>query len=455
MLGRQVRGGASQQHEPRGEGAGPRAWGCRGAGGRRGRGGAPQDPKLAPRTAAQSRTAYLDALKVFLTVSVVTFHVTCCFACDSCIKFNMYFCKSIDGPFTREGCLRHAFIDLVGRPFIQLNNAYFMYLFFFISGFFTPGSLDKKGLREFLRDRVKRLGLPAVAWYVALGPLLAFLSARVVMGVPLQYGQHGMWLIPGPPWFVVVLFFFCGVYGFVQTADGGTPCKIAFPRVSTFLSVGVLLGLVNISLGDAPFFVFMGGAKQFVNSAVFFWGGIAARRNGWAQHLEQLPVRALRFLRALTLLLGFLIWLLVAVAFRNDVSDTQVGVVQGVFSVAVSLTLLDSFRRVFTGASSIVRFMSDAAYTVYLIHPWVLALAVWAYAHALHAYGFAIGRTCSLIHPGMQEAGQAEVPLAYLVEADGEGLLWLGWAFALSVTMLVVWPLAYGIAKLPGLRQIL
>eukprot|EP00449_Zooxanthella_nutricula_P024100 CAMPEP_0198542574 /NCGR_PEP_ID=MMETSP1462-20131121/58021_1 /TAXON_ID=1333877 /ORGANISM="Brandtodinium nutriculum, Strain RCC3387" /LENGTH=69 /DNA_ID=CAMNT_0044272803 /DNA_START=1 /DNA_END=207 /DNA_ORIENTATION=+ len=69
--------------------------------------------------------------------------------------------------------------------------------------------------------------------------------------------------------------------------------------------------------------------------------------------------------------------------------------------------------------------MSDAAYTVYLIHPWMITLAVWAYAQALHASGVNIGRTCALIHPGMAEAGQSGVPLVYLVEAEGEGLLWL------------------------------
>uniref|UniRef100_A0A7S2NLP5 Acyltransferase 3 domain-containing protein n=1 Tax=Zooxanthella nutricula TaxID=1333877 RepID=A0A7S2NLP5_9DINO len=253
----------------------------------------------------------------------------------------------------------------------------------------------------------------------------------------------------------MVLLAYSGIYGCVHVADGGIPFKIALPRVGTFLCVGAVLGLVNVSLGGTPFLVFMDGVAQFVNSTVFFWGGIAAKRNGWLQQLEDLPVPAVRFLRFLTLLLVFLIWLLVAISFRNGVSDAQLGVVQGVFSVAISLTFLDLFRRVFTSASKILRFMSDASYAVYLIHPWVITLAVWGYAHALHACGVNIGRTCAYIHPGMKEAGQDKVGGAYLVEADGEGLLWLGWAFVWSVSMLVVWPLAYGIAKLPGLRQIL
>ncbi|MGA9080047.1 MAG: acyltransferase, partial [Halobacteriota archaeon] len=40
--------------------------------------------------------------------------------------------------------------------FIALNQAYFMGLLFLISGYFSPGSLDRKGPRRFIRDRLIR-----------------------------------------------------------------------------------------------------------------------------------------------------------------------------------------------------------------------------------------------------------------------------------------------------------
>src|SRR3974377_1799004 len=40
------------------------------------------------------------------------------------------------------------------------NRSFFMSLFFMIAGYFTPASFDRKGPREFLRDRFWRFGIP-------------------------------------------------------------------------------------------------------------------------------------------------------------------------------------------------------------------------------------------------------------------------------------------------------
>jgi peptidoglycan/LPS O-acetylase OafA/YrhL len=39
-------------------------------------------------------------------------------------------------------------------------QAFFMGLLFLVSGFLTPGAFDRKGARQFLSDRVMRLGVP-------------------------------------------------------------------------------------------------------------------------------------------------------------------------------------------------------------------------------------------------------------------------------------------------------
>src|SRR5208337_4115669 len=38
--------------------------------------------------------------------------------------------------------------------FILINQSYFMGLLFLISGYFSPGSLERKGPRRFVRDRL-------------------------------------------------------------------------------------------------------------------------------------------------------------------------------------------------------------------------------------------------------------------------------------------------------------
>ncbi|MCP4260915.1 MAG: acyltransferase family protein [Planctomycetes bacterium] len=41
-----------------------------------------------------------------------------------------------------------------------VTQAFFMGFLFMISGYFTPGSYDRKGPRRFFKDRLLRLGIP-------------------------------------------------------------------------------------------------------------------------------------------------------------------------------------------------------------------------------------------------------------------------------------------------------
>ena len=55
--------------------------------------------------------------------------------------------------------------------FLWVNAAFFMGLFFFLAGCFTPGAFDRKGGPKFLADRGLRLGLPLLLGTLAIVPL--------------------------------------------------------------------------------------------------------------------------------------------------------------------------------------------------------------------------------------------------------------------------------------------
>jgi hypothetical protein len=46
-----------------------------------------------------------------------------------------------------------------------------------LAGYFTPGSLERKGYARFLGDRFLRLGLPLLAFGLILGPLTVAMVA--------------------------------------------------------------------------------------------------------------------------------------------------------------------------------------------------------------------------------------------------------------------------------------
>ncbi len=75
--------------------------------------------------------------------------------------------------------------------FVKVNLAFFMPVFFFISGYFTPASLRKKGLHGFLRDRFYRLGIPCLVTLFVLNPFLTVYVSGFRLNVNQPFPSNG------------------------------------------------------------------------------------------------------------------------------------------------------------------------------------------------------------------------------------------------------------------------
>jgi len=58
--------------------------------------------------------------------------------------------------------------------FFTVNRSFFMSLFFMISGYFLPASYDRKGAKDFLTDRLRRLGEPLLFFFFAVIPVMMY-----------------------------------------------------------------------------------------------------------------------------------------------------------------------------------------------------------------------------------------------------------------------------------------
>ncbi len=56
--------------------------------------------------------------------------------------------------------------------FFVVNRSFFMSLFFMVSGYFMPASLDRKGPWRFVKDRAWRLGIPLLAFFLGIIPFM-------------------------------------------------------------------------------------------------------------------------------------------------------------------------------------------------------------------------------------------------------------------------------------------
>jgi hypothetical protein len=97
--------------------------------------------------------------------------------------------------------------------FCAHQDTYLIALLFFLSGLFVWPSLARKGARNFLRDRLVRIGLPFALTVGLLMPVAHYPIYRATAVDPgvTAYWQH--WLaLPfwpsGPPWFLWVLLLF-------------------------------------------------------------------------------------------------------------------------------------------------------------------------------------------------------------------------------------------------------
>jgi fucose 4-O-acetylase-like acetyltransferase len=109
--------------------------------------------------------------------------------------------------------------------FTATNQAYFMGFLFLLAGYFTPGSLERKGYARFLSDRFLRLGVPLLVFGLILGPLtVAMVTAAEGKG----FWSTLVWLwnhrlfINGPLWFNQALMMFSLAYCACRAWFGAT-----------------------------------------------------------------------------------------------------------------------------------------------------------------------------------------------------------------------------------------
>ncbi|HVT72592.1 MAG TPA: acyltransferase family protein [Lacunisphaera sp.] len=131
-------------------------------------------PAGAPSAAAPvGRLDYLDATRAFALLLGVVFHAS--------LSFSPYF-------------MGWAVQDVATSPlvpdFILVSHSFRMELFFLLAGFFSEGLLRRQGPGGFLRSRAVRLGVPLVAGWFLLRPLLV---SGWIMGAASMRGDYHFW----------------------------------------------------------------------------------------------------------------------------------------------------------------------------------------------------------------------------------------------------------------------
>jgi hypothetical protein len=232
----------------------------------------------------RERDFYIDCLRSAMIALVILHHTAITYGASGLW-------------FYREQSFSGTPSSLILELFGATNQAYYMGFLFLLAGYFTPGSLERKGYARFLSDRFLRLGLPLLAFGLILGPLtVAVVSAAEGQGFWSTFVR--LWnhrqFVNGPLWFVQALLIFSLAYcawraWFGARLSGAQRAPRPIPSYGWWLLSAFGVGAAALAIRQVvPVGVtVMGMQLGYFASYIFLFSlGIAAWRYDWFRQLE-------------------------------------------------------------------------------------------------------------------------------------------------------------------------
>jgi surface polysaccharide O-acyltransferase-like enzyme len=319
---------------------------------------------------------FLDNLRIYLTIIVIFHHVALAYGGAG------------------NWAVKDPAVDDISPIFLiffnALNQTYFMSAFFLLAGYFTPRSLERKGTKQFLLDRLIRLGIPIVIYTTIILNITKYMLDAYYRGVPYHIRIE---YEPGHLWFLQALLFFAIIYVIFRALTGRIAPKKSIqlyrdtfpPDAILFLCIGILTVLTFIEhlafpVGKAIFLNFQAGF--FVHYTFCFYIGVLAYRGDWFRHLSKAQARRWGIMSLVVIPLFFVIFILGgALEGEENIAKFTSGLHWQSFAFSLWLTfllvgiivfLLYFFRERLNQTSPITKSIAANVYTVYIIHQTIL-----------------------------------------------------------------------------------
>lgn len=338
---------------------------------------------LAPSRAQRAeRLLYLDNIRLFLIAGVILAH-----AATHYIGQGAW--------ISHEVTVAKVLIVVIGAVGL-IGGLFWVGLFFLVAGLLAPGALARHGPRDFVRDRLIRLGIPLLIFMGLLMPLLDY--GAYVVSRPGNQAHDSLWTFlrnhlrdpdSAAIWFVAVLLLFSVLYaGWWHVRPAHVPDTGPL-RLRNLVALTAAISIPSFFLH----LVFPLYSRQFMDLhfsqwpqyLVLFWFGTVSAQNRW---LHALPDRMWRQcgLFSVAAILTIPSVAIAAGALDGHTSALTGGwhweamattVVEGALAVFGSLWVLEFFRRYFDRQRRLVRQLARSAYAAYLFHvPLLVALAL-------------------------------------------------------------------------------
>ncbi|GHO45844.1 acyltransferase family protein [Ktedonospora formicarum] len=322
------------------------------------------------------RVFFVDNLRVSLTALVIVHHLA--------ITYGAL------GAWYYQGPNKDMLATVVLSILIAIDQAFFMGFFFLISGYFTPGSYDRKGGRTFLWERCLCLGVPLLIYDLVLDPLVLYMAGGIHQSYWSFYSAFllkGQMIGDGPSWFILALIYFAVLYALGRwlTRQRGSRTMteshtLTFRSILLFvLALTVVTFVVRFWCPLNSYTIFGFQLAEFAQYiSLFVIGLMAYRRNLFLRLPDVLGRVWLRI--AIGAMLAFPIMIIALGAIGH--ADLFEGgwhwqaliyaLWESVACVGLCIGLLTLFRKHLNTQGMVGKVLAESAYTVYLIHPLII-----------------------------------------------------------------------------------
>lgn len=222
------------------------------------------------------RLHYLDRIRVILTILVI--------AHSSALTYG-----AAGGWFLKLAPAQGASAIILDL-FAAVVQAFAMGFFFLIAGFLAPVSHDLRGSRDYLRERLTRLGAPALVFWLVIGPLTVAVAGNGFrFAEPWLDAVLSFRLVFGPMSLTLVLLIFSLAYvGHRRLGAAPSRKRRPIPDHGTWIAAVIAMGCTSLLLRPvSPSGTgFLGGELEHIPFyMLLFMAGLTAERFGWFNKL--------------------------------------------------------------------------------------------------------------------------------------------------------------------------
>jgi uncharacterized membrane protein len=253
------------------------------------------------------RVLFFDQIRALMIALVIAVHV-----------FPLAFTSGWFGVRIPTAGSADAFFGVAGGFFLYFCNSFFMCMLFLLSGYFVPRSVHKKGVAHYLKDRLRRIGIPFLVGLLLINNA-SWLLGRLSPSSPLA--ELPLSEIPFNSvmalWFLVVLFVFDLLYCAWVVLRGdrfSIDTSVPAPQLRSWIISAVVLAILEvvmvkqshlwIALARSPLNGLGAQGMHIFTYAFLFFLGCKASFHRWIERLNtHLVVRWFRFSVALALCL--------------------------------------------------------------------------------------------------------------------------------------------------------